>query len=223
MYAVVKRIFDFSGALLLLILLSPALILLIALLLLNNEREVFYRQQRIGFGKKTFFIWKFATMIKNSPLLGAGTITIRDDPRVTSLGRILRATKLNELPQLLNILMGDMSFVGPRPLMHDSFILYPVLLQEAMASVLPGLTGVGSLFFRDEEAFLSSHKLGPKQCYEVVIMPYKGELETWYLQHLSFKTDFILLLLTFWYIFNPKSQLLFKVFKTLPKQKVIAY
>lgn len=218
MYAGLKRFFDIIASILLLVLLSPLFLLLVLLLWASGEPEVFYRQERIGFRQQPFQIWKFATMVKDSLSMGNGDVTVRNDPRVTRIGSFLRISKLNELPQLVNILKGEMSFVGPRPLMHSSFILYPPGLQERMGGVLPGLTGIGSIFFRDEEAILSASSLPARQCYEQVIMPYKGELEAWYLEHFSFKTDFTLLLLTIWYIFFPHSKLLFTVFPGLPRK-----
>ena len=117
MYKHIKRFFDITFSLLAIILLSPILIPVIILLLLTGEHEVFYRQDRVGYKNKIFKIWKFATMLKNSPNMGDGDITKRGDPRITRVGKLLRQSKINELPQLINILTGDMSFVGPRPLM----------------------------------------------------------------------------------------------------------
>ena len=121
MYLVVRRFVEFGLSLLALIILSPLLVPIMVILKLTGEYEVFFLQKRIGYKNKEFNIWKFATMMKNSPIMGSGEITLRDDPRVTPVGRVLRRTKLNELPQLINVLKGDMSIVGPRPLMRESF------------------------------------------------------------------------------------------------------
>src|SRR5690606_26719993 len=110
--------FDIVFSFLALLLLSPLLIPIILLLKFTGEGEVFYLQKRMGFRNKEFYIWKFATMLKNSPNMGSGDVTTRNDPRVTPMGKFLRMSKINELPQLINILKGDMSFVGPRPLMR---------------------------------------------------------------------------------------------------------
>ena len=107
MYVFLKRIFDLICSCLALIVLLPVFIPAIILLLLTGEHEVFYFQKRIGKGAQYFEIWKFATMLKNSPNLGSGMITLRDDPRVTIVGRVLRKTKINELPQIVNIILGD--------------------------------------------------------------------------------------------------------------------
>jgi lipopolysaccharide/colanic/teichoic acid biosynthesis glycosyltransferase len=108
-----QTFFDIIFSLLAIILLSPILIPVIILLLLTGEHEVFYRQDRVGYKNKIFKIWKFATMLKNSPNMGDGDITKRGDPRITRVGKLLRQSKINELPQLINILTGDMSFVAP--------------------------------------------------------------------------------------------------------------
>src|SRR4029077_12152916 len=124
MYPFIKRFFDIIFSLLALIILSPIIIPIIILLLVTGEHEVFFRQDRVGYKKKIFRIWKFATMLKNSPNMGHGDVTVRKDPRITAVGRFLRQSKFNELPQVFNILSGDMSFVGPRPLMKVGFDRY---------------------------------------------------------------------------------------------------
>ena len=115
MYKFIKRFFDILFSLLALVILLPVFIPIIILLLLTGEHEVFFRQERVGYKNSIFRIWKFATMLKNSPNMGHGDMTVRKDPRITPLGRFLRQSKINELPQVFNILTGDMSFVGPAP------------------------------------------------------------------------------------------------------------
>ena len=160
---------------------------------------------------------KFATMLKNSENIGSGTITLRNDFRVTKPGKFLRKTKINELPQLVNILFGDISVVGPRPLLKESFESYPAHVQKKIYFSKPGLTGIGSIVFRDEEDILSSlNDKDPHVFYNTVIAPYKGELELWYLKNKSFLTDFKLILVTAWVIFFPKSMIYQKLFKNLP-------
>jgi lipopolysaccharide/colanic/teichoic acid biosynthesis glycosyltransferase len=153
-------------------------------------------------------------MLKNSPNIGTGEITLRNDPRVTSVGKWLRITKINELPQIINVFKGDMSIVGPRPLMEVSFKLYPPEVQEKIYNSPPGMTGIGSLIFRDEEKIVSDAE-DPKAMY-AKIYPYKGALELWYQQHASLYTDFMIIFLTAWSILFPKNQLVNKVFKNLP-------
>jgi lipopolysaccharide/colanic/teichoic acid biosynthesis glycosyltransferase len=142
-------------------------------------------------------------MLKNSPGIGTGSITLRNDPRVTKVGKFLRKTKINELPQLINVLIGNMSFVGPRPQMKVDFDIYTDTVKEAISQMKPGITGLGSIFFRDEEEDLSN-AMDPRAYYVDVIAPRKGSLEVWYLNHFSFMTDMKLLLLTLIVIVFPK-------------------
>jgi lipopolysaccharide/colanic/teichoic acid biosynthesis glycosyltransferase len=216
MYKPVKRLVDLLIATIALILLSPILIPAMIILKLTGEHEVFYFQKRVGYKNKFFNIWKFATMLKNSPNLGTGEMTLRNDPRVTSFGKLLRITKINELPQIINVFKGDMSIVGPRPLMDVSVKLYPPEIQEKIYNCKPGMTGIGSLIFRDEEKIVSD-AADPKAMY-AAIYPYKGALEMWYQQHCSLYTDFMIIFLTAWSIIFPKNQLVTKIFKDLPSR-----
>ena len=219
MYLFIKRFFDILFSLLALIILSPLLIPVVILLLLTGEHEVFYKQDRVGYKNKIFGILKFATMLKNSPNMGSKDLTMRNDPRVTFMGKFLRKSKLNELPQLLNILIGDMSFVGPRPLMKSGFDRYSEDLKTKIYNVKPGLTGIGSIVFRDEELIITKSNLSPEDCYRNIILPHKGALELWYQQHQGFFTDFMLLFLTAWYVLFPNSKLVFKIFPSLPNRE----
>jgi lipopolysaccharide/colanic/teichoic acid biosynthesis glycosyltransferase len=214
MYKFLKRLIDLLIATIALILLSPILIPSIMILLVTGEREVFYFQKRVGYKNRLFDIWKFATMVKNSPNIGTGEITLRNDPRVTPFGKILRMTKINELPQIFNVFKGDMSIVGPRPLMEVSFKLYPDEVQKLIYNCKPGMTGIGSLIFRDEEKIVSE-AADPKAMY-VAIYPYKGALELWYQKHASLYTDLMIIFLTCWSIISPSSKLVYSVFRDLP-------
>ncbi len=218
MYKAVKRFFDIIFSLLALIILLPVFIPIVIILLLTGEHEVFFKQDRVGYKNRIFRILKFATMLKNSPNMGHGDVTVRKDPRITPVGRILRQSKLNELPQILNILIGDMSFVGPRPLMKVGFDRYSDEMKSKVYNVTPGLTGIGSILFRDEELIITQSKLPPHECYRDIILPYKGALEVWYQQHQNFYTDFMILFLTGWYVIFPKSNLVHRVFPSLPKR-----
>jgi lipopolysaccharide/colanic/teichoic acid biosynthesis glycosyltransferase len=217
-YSYIKRFFDFAFSLLALIILSPLLIPVMIGLKLTGEGYVFYQQKRIGYKRRYFNILKFATMLKNSPNMGTGSITLRNDPRLLPMGKFLRKTKINELPQIFNVLRGDMSIVGPRPLVDKTFNAYPVAVQDRVYDSKPGITGVGSVFFRDEEALISGSGRPPHEFYEDVIAPYKGELEMWYNRRRSFGVDFMLIFLTVWVVVFPKSKLMFKIFKDLPKR-----
>ena len=200
--------------------LSPFLLIIMGLLRFTAEGKVFYKQQRIGLNSRPFWIWKFATMLKNSPNLGSGTITLRNDVRVTTLGHFLRRSKINELPQLLNVLVGDMSFVGPRPLDESAFCAYPEGIRENIYRVKPGITGVGSIIFRDEEKLISASNELPREFYKDHIAPYKGALEIWYQKHNDLITDFLLLCLTVIAILSPNNQLIYKVFPSLPENRM---
>jgi len=190
-------------------------------LLVTGEHYVFYSQRRIGLQNRYFNILKFATMLKNSPNMGSGLITLRNDPRVTPVGKFLRMTKINELPQVFNVLLGDMSIVGPRPLVDKTFSAYPQNVQSRVYHCKPGITGVGSIVFRDEEALMSMTKIPPQEFYQKIIAPYKGELELWYQEHQSVWVDLAIIFLTGWVVLFPKSQLVFRIFKNLPKRSLM--
>ncbi len=218
MYRYIKRIFDLIFSLLAILILSPLFIIISILLLLTGEHEVFYWQERIGYKNKPFRILKFATMLKNSPNMGHGDVTVRKDPRITAVGKFLRISKINELPQLYNILIGEMSFVGPRPLVKAGFDRYADEMRARVYNVIPGLTGIGSIVFRDEELIITQSSLPPHECYKDIILPYKGALEIWYQQQQNFYTDLMILFLTAWYVIFPNSRLVYKVFPSLPKR-----
>lgn len=216
-----KRLFDIVLALVAVVVLLPLLVPVIVILLLTGEHYVFYGQNRVGYKNRTFKIWKFATMLKASPSLGTGSLTVRNDPRVFPFGRFLRNTKINEIPQLFNILLGDMSVVGPRPQMKVDFEKFPARVQEVIYDVVPGMTGIGSIIFRDEEKWITAHEGDKHEFYRDHIAPYKGELELWYQEHLTFRTDFMLMFLTAWTIVFPESDLVHKIFRDLPPRPEI--
>ena len=218
MYLIFKRIIDLLLATAAILILSPLFSVVILILLLTGEHEIFYFQKRIGYKNKPFYIWKFATMLKNSSKMGTGEITVRNDPRVTPFGKFLRLSKINELPQLFNILQGDMSIVGPRPLMKVSFDLYSNDVQAKIYNTRPGITGIGSLVFREEEKLLSEAK-DAREMY-ATIYPYKAELECWYLDNASLLVDFKIILLTALSIVYPHNGLAHKYFKDLPASKM---
>ena len=221
MYGFVKRFFDVLSSLVALICLSPIMIPICVVLLLTGEHHVFYFQKRIGLKNKTFDIWKFATMLKNSPNMGTGMLTARKDPRVLPFGRFLRKTKLNELPQLINILKGDMSIVGPRPMVDKTFAAYPEEIRNKIYDSLPGLTGIGSIVFRDEEYYISSVN-DPVAFYNEVIQPHKGDLEIWYRDNKSLRVDVLIILLTAWAILFPLNDAVYKIFGNLPRKDIAA-
>ena len=215
-----KRFIDIILSILAIVFLSPLLIPVVIALLLTGEHYVFYFQERIGFKNKKFKIIKFATMIKNSPRIGTGLHTKKNDPRILPLGGLLRKTKINELPQLFNILFGSMTIVGPRPLVEKTFEPYSDKVKNSIYNVKPGLTGIGSIVFRDEEELLSRTNLPLDEYYKKFISPYKGELELWYQKNISFYTDFLIIMITAFTIFFPNNNLVSLFFKDLPKNKI---
>ena len=165
-------------------------------------------------------LYKFATMLKNSPNMGSGTVTVNKDPRILPVGRFLRKSKINELPQLINIFKGDMSVIGPRPQTQRCFDAFPLLSQEEIIKVRPGLSGIGSIIFRSEEEMIHANN-DPDKFYNEIVMPYKGSLEQWYVSHQNIGSYFSLIGLTVWVILNSNSGLVWKVFKDLPDPPAI--
>ena len=202
-----KRLLDLAVAGLLTALCLPIGLLTALVLKLTGEGEVFYAQSRVGRNGERFPLLKFVTMVKNSANIGTGTVTVPGDPRVLPVGRLLRKTKLNELPQLLNVLRGDMSLVGPRPLTAETFACYPPEVQHRIVDVRPGITGIGSIVFRDEEQIIGRSRLPALDCYREEIAPYKGRLELWYIDNCGMWLDLKLLLLTAVAVAAPRSRL----------------
>lgn len=212
---IMQRFFDifFSG--MALVLLSPFLLPLMFILRVTGEGEVFFLQNRVGRGGKDFKLYKFATMLKDSPNMGTGTVTVKNDPRVLPIGRFLRKTKINELPQLINIFNGDMSIIGPRPQTQRCFNAFPLSSQNEIIKVRPGLSGIGSIIFRDEEDMMYTNNY-PDKFYDEIIMPYKGSLENWYVSHQNIISYFSLIGLTIWVVLGFNSSLIWSLFKDLP-------
>ena len=214
------RIIDILLATLTLFILLPLFVPIIIVLLLTGEHKVFYLQNRVGYRNKNFRIIKFATMLVNSPNMGSGSLTLKNDPRVLPFGSFLRKSKINELPQILNIIIGDLAIVGPRPQMQIDFEKYSEDVQQKIYNVRPGLTGIGSIVFRDEESLISeaSERENPHDFYKRVIAPYKGELEMWYQLNRSLFLDCKLIFMTAWAIIKPETRLYEKWFSNLPKR-----
>jgi lipopolysaccharide/colanic/teichoic acid biosynthesis glycosyltransferase len=210
-----QRFFDivFSG--IALVLLSPFLLPLMFILRVTGEGEIFFPQSRVGLGGKHFKLYKFATMLKDSPNIGTGTVTIKNDPRVLPIGGFLRKTKINELPQLINIFNGDMSVIGPRPQTKRCFDAFPLSSQSEIIKVRPGLSGVGSIVFRNEEEMMYANN-DPDKFYDEIVMPYKGKLEEWYISHQNIASYFSLIGLTILVVLGFSSGLVWKLFKDLP-------
>ena len=212
------RILDFLLSLFALLILLPLFIPIVITLFLTGEHKVFYLQNRVGYNNKNFKILKFATMLSNSANMGTGSLTLKNDSRILPFGSFLRKTKINELPQILNILIGDLSIVGPRPQMQVDFEKYSDEVQKKIYNVRPGLTGIGSIIFRDEESLISLAAIDedPHDFYKRVIAPYKGELEMWYQSNRSLFLDLQLIFMTAWAIVVPETRVYEKWFKDLP-------
>jgi lipopolysaccharide/colanic/teichoic acid biosynthesis glycosyltransferase len=222
LYLFSKRLFDILFSIIVLIVISPLFLPLIIALRLTGEGYIWYLQERVGYKNKLFNIIKFATMLKNSPNMDGGLITLKKDPRLMPLGGFLRSTKINELPQIINILKGEMSVVGPRPVMKKSFDTYPEEIQKIIFNVKPGLTGIGSIIFHDEEALLTRIKHTGSDTwdfYRNTLYPFKGKVEKWYQQNAGLLTDIKIIIITAWVIFFPNNRIVYKWFPTLPKRE----
>jgi len=221
MYPIVKRFFDLLLSSICLLILSPILIPVVIGLKFSGEGYIFYKQERVGYQNKRFFILKFATMLKDSPNMAGGIFTSKKDPRFTPMGPFLRKSKINELPQLFNIFLGQMSFVGPRPVMPISFAVYPEAVQKVIYNVKPGLTGIGSVVFRDEEELIAKKKENGEDAwafYENELYPFKGKLEDWYQEQQSFILDIKLLIATAFVVLLNKIDVVDLFFKGVPKR-----
>lgn len=217
MYLRIIRILDIFFATTALLFLSPIFFLVVVVLKITGEGEVFYFQKRPGLHGKEFKLIKFATMLKNSSNIGTGDVTIKNDARVLPIGKFLRKTKTNEIPQLINIFKGDISFVGPRPLPIKNFKIYTAEEQHIIKKMRPGLTGVGSIFFRNEEEIIDKLELPLEQCLKEVIMPYKAKLEAWYYENQSIKVYFKIIFITAWVVLFPASRITKIMLPELPR------
>jgi lipopolysaccharide/colanic/teichoic acid biosynthesis glycosyltransferase len=211
----VIRFFDIIFSALSIIIIFPFLIPFMIALKLTGEHDIFYTQVRIGRYGKSFKILKFATMLRDSPNLPGGLITAPDDSRLLPLGKFLRKTKINELPQLLNIFIGQMSFVGYRPFAEKHYGLYPAEVKKYINTIKPGLTGIGAIVFQNEEELLHS-VTDPDYFHDKIITPYKGLLECWYVENQSIKNYFLLIFCTTLAVLNIKKNMWKKLFPNLP-------
>lgn len=189
-----KRLFDIVCAGFGLLLLSPLLLAVAAWIKLDSHGPVMFRQERVGRFGRTFRIHKFRTMRVDAPALGP-QITIGDDARITRSGRWLRASKVDELPQLWDVLRGAMSLVGPRPEVPRYVAMYPAELRELVLSVRPGITDPASLSFRNESELLARAE-DPEREYVEVVMPMKLGLAADYVRNASLGGDIRLILAT---------------------------
>lgn len=189
-----KRILDVILSIVGLLLLSPVFLITAALIKLDSDGPVFFQQERVGRFGRYFNILKFRTMVNNAQSIGA-SITIGNDSRITRCGNYLRKYKLDELPQLINVLKGDMSLVGPRPEVAEYVKYYPEDVKHRVLSVRPGITDVASLKFLNEAKMLSEAE-DPLRCYVDEILPIKLKYYTEYVDNRSLIKDFSIIVST---------------------------
>ena len=209
------RFFDLFFSSLALFVFSPLLILIILILSFTGEKKIFFFQERFGKGGRNFKIIKFVTMLENSPNIGTGTVTVKNDKRILPFGKFLRKTKINELPQLFNVLKGDMSLIGPRPLTYQTFKIYSDSVKKEITKIRPGLSGVGSIIFRNEEEIINNN-CDPIKFYRDIISPYKGELEKWYIKNCNLRNYFLLIFITIFVVILPSNNFIWILLKDLP-------
>lgn len=188
-----KRLFDIVVALLGLFLLSPFLLLLGLMIKLDSPGHVFFRQERMGKGLRPFYIYKFRTMMQDAPHNG-GPITVGEDARITRMGRFLRQTKIDEIPQLINVLKGEMTLVGPRPEVRQYVELFRKDYEEIL-TMRPGITDLASLKYRNEEVVLGAADNSEEE-YRRRVLPDKIRLAKEYIKNASFFFDLKLILKT---------------------------
>lgn len=212
-----KRILDISLSLVGLLVLFPFMLPVVVILILTGEHYVFYLQPRVGRHGRKFNIIKFSTMLKDSPNIGTGDITVKNDPRIFPFGNFLRRTKINEIPQLINILFGDMSLIGPRPMTPKVFDFYSSKEQDIIKQLKPGLSGVGSIVFREESTIVENSPLGLEETFSELLSPHKAALEAWYLENQSFRLDVKILFITLFSLLLRDHGLIYKHLKGIPE------
>jgi len=196
---VMKRILDILVSLVGLICLFPLLLLAAVLIKLDSRGPIFFRQERIGMRFRPFQILKFRTMVQDSSTRGQ-SITVGDDPRITRMGWFLRKTKIDELPQLINVLRGEMTFVGPRPEVPQYVELFRQDYEEIL-KVRPGITDLASIKYRDEAALLAQAE-NPEEEYVTRVLPDKINLGKEYIRRSSVLFDLTLMFKTFLRLFD---------------------
>lgn len=200
-----KRLFDVLVALMGLILLLPAFLIIAVYIWHDSKGPIFYRGKRVGRFGQVFDILKFRTMWEDAGSYTGSCLTVQDDPRITRVGSWLRSTKLNELPQLWNVLKGEMSLVGPRPEDPQLSEKWPEDVKREILSVRPGVTSPASVLYCNEELLLNSDH--PMETYFEVILPDKLRLDLRYVRHSSFTLDLDILLWTLGILFTRSEAL----------------
>jgi lipopolysaccharide/colanic/teichoic acid biosynthesis glycosyltransferase len=191
----IKRVFDLLLSILGSLSLAPLFIIIAVLIKLEDGGPVFFRQKRVGYKGKTFFIWKLRTMTASAEKC-SGRLSVGRDPSITRIGRWLRKTKINELPQLINVLLGEMSLVGPRPELLRYVALYNAE-QRKVLDLKPGITDPASLRYRNESELLAG-SADPEKTYIQEIMPKKIRMSLEYASKATILSDMWVIIRTFW-------------------------
>ena len=199
----IKRAIDIIGALVLLLALAPSMLGIAMLVRLRSGKPVLYREQRVGRGGKPFTLLKFRTLDEGSA--SARSIAPEDDPRITTVGLPLRRTRLDELPQLYNVLVGDMSLVGPRPMVQRHADALDGATRQAVLSVRPGVTDPASVLFFAEDAVLAGRPNAEAE-YLQLLLPAKAKVQLDYLQHWHLMMDLRIILRTLARVWSPQAR-----------------
>lgn len=218
MYPFFKRGADVVFAIIGILLSAPLLCLSIFILLLCGETAPIYTSYRSGKQGLLFRMYKLRTMKRSKP--SKSPLTAYNDKRISVFGRFLRFSKIDELPQFFNILNGDLSFVGPRPMLPEVFQYYPKEIQKSLSSIRPGVTGIGSIVFRNEGSLFKNVKGSYEEFYKDQIAPVKGELELWYIQNKSFGIDFKILVFTVIAVLYGQVKSIERRFENLPSTEI---
>jgi len=209
------RFFDILFSVMAIVVMFPFMLPVMVILKCTGEHDIFYVQKRVGYNGREFNLFKFATMLRDSPNLPGGIFTGTNDPRILPIGKFLRKTKINELPQLINIFIGQMSIVGYRPLMKCSYEKYSEEAKKKIRNAKPGLSGIGSIMFRNEEEIMQC-VIDKENFYKDVVMPYKGKLESWYADNANLKNYFKIIFVTVLIVLKSSSNIYMRAFKDLP-------
>ena len=211
MYPYFKRFCDIIFALMGLLVTSPIVLIVIVLKKLAGEQEIFYIKGRVGKGGRLFPFIKLSSMKPAKKGEKTSSLTLSNDSRITPLGHFIRKTKIDEFPQFVNIIRGELSFVGPRALMPKIHKDYTKGVKTELSKIRPGVTGLATVVFRNEAQLLAdSDYTDEHQFYKEVIGPAKGAIEMIYTQNQSFILDLTILIVTVWQIFRPESLLGYK-------------
>ncbi|HHD2603684.1 TPA: sugar transferase [Clostridium perfringens] len=200
MLNIVKRMFDLFFSLIGIIITIPIFILVSIMIKLTSKGPIIFKQERVGKNKKIFYIYKFRTMTDCDDKASDRQVTVINDQRITRIGRILRKYKIDELPQLYNVLKGDMSFVGPRPEVKKYVKFYEEEYDEIL-KIKPGITDLASIEYIDENTIISKYS-DPEKIYIEEVLPKKLMLNKRYIEEMSIKNDILLILKTIKKIIN---------------------